>query len=132
MDSRTTRSSLLALLAYFNMAHFAKVVGGIVENIIVAEQDFIDSLNDGSIWVLVATDDLSDGTTIENLVFLKRCADIGGTYDASNEVFTPAQPYASWVLNELTWQWEPPVEFPEGVDSYEWSESTRNWALTAY
>ena len=35
------------------MAHFSKVVDGIVETVIVAEQDFIDSgkVGDPSIWV---------------------------------------------------------------------------------
>ena len=33
------------------MAHFAKVVDGIVTQVIVAEQEFIDTLSDSDSWV---------------------------------------------------------------------------------
>ena len=33
------------------MAHFAKVVDGLVTEVIVAEQDFINALPDSSSWI---------------------------------------------------------------------------------
>ena len=35
----------------------------------------------------------------------------------------------TWVLNEDTCQWEPPVEYPNDGDEYGWNEDTKSWSL---
>jgi len=68
-----------------------------------------------------------------------RYAGIGMKYDATNDVFYRQQPYASWILNTETWDWEAPVALPDdaGVDDpdnpteiveYTWDEDTTSWA----
>ena len=54
-------------------------------------------------------------------------AQIGGTYDADNDVFYGPKPFASWTLNSTNWQWEAPVAYPEGDALYTWDEDTTSW-----
>jgi len=102
------------------MSHFAKIdSNNIVENVIVAEQDFINSgaVGDSFLWV----------QTSYNNNFRKNYAGVGFTYDATRDAFIPPQPYPSWVLNEDTCQWGAPVAYPDDGKSYDWDEDTLSW-----
>ena len=55
--------------------------------------------------------------------FRKNYAAKGHIYDPVRDAFYAPQPYASWILNEDTCQWEPPVARPEGMD-WHWKEDT--------
>jgi hypothetical protein len=57
----------------------------------------------------------------------KNYAGIGFTYDAGRDAFIPPQPYPSWVLNETTCRWEPPVPYPTDGKYYAWDETTTSW-----
>jgi hypothetical protein len=65
--------------------------------------------------------------------FRKNYAGIGYTYDAERDAFIPPKPYNSWVLNENTCLWEPPVPYPTDVGTeekwkfYIWNEDTLLW-----
>jgi hypothetical protein len=63
--------------------------------------------------------------------FRKNYAGIGYTYDADIDAFVPPKPYASWVLNNDTAQWEPPVPMPDDGDKYSWDEETTSWVVLA-
>lgn len=56
----------------------------------------------------------------------KNFASIGYTYDEVNDVFIPPKPYSSWILNEDTCKWEPPVDYPSDDKVYEWREAVGN------
>ena len=107
------------------MSHFARVNNGIVEEVLVADQDFIDnyvSLSPGE-WI----------KTSYNANIRFRYAGLGMTYDSANNVFITAQPFPSWTLNETTWDWDSPVPHPDveddSTDFYEWNEETQSWDL---
>jgi len=56
-------------------------------------------------------------------------AGIGYTFDetkGTDGAFIPPQPFDSWVLDEETCLWEPPVPMPED-GYYIWNESTQSW-----
>lgn len=57
----------------------------------------------------------------------KNYAGIGYTYDAGRDAFIEPQPFASWVLNETTCRWEPPVPYPTDGKYYSWDEATTSW-----
>jgi hypothetical protein len=63
----------------------------------------------------------------------KNYAGIGYTYNADLDAFVPPQPYASWLLNEETAQWEAPTPMPadagtgEPPKMYSWDEATTSW-----
>lgn len=119
------------------MSHFAKVVNGIVEEVTVAEQDFIDAgyLGDPSLWVQTSFNTKGnvhygpDGNPDGGVALRGNYAFIGGTYDKENDVFYEPQPFPSWTLNRSTWLWEPPVPYHQDGNQYIWDEPTKNWIL---
>jgi hypothetical protein len=42
----------------------------------------------------------------------------------------PPQPYNSWVLDEGTCLWNPPVPMPTDGNLYNWDEATTSWILS--
>ena len=55
-------------------------------------------------------------------------AGINYTYDTENDVFISPKPYDSWTLDETTWLWKAPVDYPEDSEnSYTWNEETTSW-----
>ena len=59
--------------------------------------------------------------------FRKNYAGIGYTYRQDIDAFVPPQPFASWVINELTAQWDAPVPMPTDGKMYSWDEATTSW-----
>jgi hypothetical protein len=104
------------------MSHFAKVENGIVTQVIVAEQDVIDSGMFGIGWVQTSYN-THGGQHPENRPLRGNYASIGYIYDQKNDVFYAPQPYSSWTLNQSTWLWESPISRPNDGKRYEWDES---------
>ena len=98
---------------------FAKVKDGIVIECIVADQNFIDSYADNTPGTWLKTKE--DGSIRKNY------AGIGYTYDAENDAFIAPKPFNSWVLNNTTFKWEPPVPYPDDGKRYVWNETTKAW-----
>ena len=61
--------------------------------------------------------------------FRKNYAGIGYTYDEQRDAFIAPKPYASFVLNEDTCLWEPPVPYPTDGERYTWNEENLEWVL---
>jgi hypothetical protein len=59
----------------------------------------------------------------------KNYAGIGCTYDEERDAFIPPKPFTSWILNEDTCLWDPPVQHPEDGNNYSWDEETLSWKL---
>ena len=59
--------------------------------------------------------------------FRKNYASIGGTYDEERDAFIPPKKYQSWVLNEETCCWDPPIPYPSDGHYYLWNEETLSW-----
>ena len=115
------------------MSHFAKVENGIVTQVIVADQDVIDSGMFGAGWVQTSYNTRGgihygqDGQPDGGVALRKNYAGIGYTYDAVRDAFIAPQPFPSWVLNEQTCQWGAPVPMPTDGKRYNWDEATLNW-----
>jgi|TARA_B110000285_G_scaffold144968_1_gene161916 hypothetical protein len=118
------------------MAHFAKIEDGIVTNVIVAEQEFIDT-QDGT-WVQTSYNTYGnvhygqDGNADGGVALRGNYAGIGYTYDTDNDVFYKPKPYASWTLAD-TWLWVAPIAYPDDGNLYDWDEdvyqadNTKGW-----
>ena len=65
--------------------------------------------------------------TSYNGTIRKNFAGIGYVYDAQRNAFISPKPYASWILNESTCQWNAPVAMPIDEKRYVWDEATINW-----
>ena len=108
------------------MSHFAKVENGIVTQVIVAEQDAIDSGLFGTGWVQTSYN-TRGGQHPEGRPLRKNYAGIGYTYDNQRDAFIAPKPYPSWVLNEQTCLWSSPVPYPTDDKNYIWNEETMTW-----
>ena len=107
------------------MAHFAKInEQNIVEQVIVADQEFIDSgaVGDPSIWVQTSYNTYGGVHKTGGTPLRKNYAGIGFAYDRERDAFIPPQPYPSWTLNEETCLWESPIPYPEDGKFYSWDE----------
>jgi len=114
------------------MAHYAQVVDGIVRHVIVAEAEFIATLEDKAAWVQTSYNTHCGVHLTGGVPLRKNFAGIGFTYDAQRDAFIPMKRYASWSLNEETCQWEAPVAIPDDGQDYRWDEGRMTWVpLTA-
>jgi hypothetical protein len=116
------------------MSHFAQVKNNIVEQVIVAEQDVIDTFSDSSDWIQTSyntragvhyapnTYPLSaDGGIALNYNY----AGIGYNWDGTG--FYEPQPFPSWTLDKTTYIWQAPTPKPSDDKIYNWDEETQIW-----
>jgi hypothetical protein len=110
------------------MSHFAKVIDGIVTEVLVIEQDVIDTgmFGDPALWVQTSYNTYG-GQHPEGRPLRKNYAGIGYTYDADRDAFIPPQPFPSWTLNEETCLWDAPTAYPDDGQPYYWDEATLAW-----
>lgn len=108
------------------MSHFAKVENGIVVQVIVAEQDVIDSGIFGNGWIQTSYNTYG-GKHPNNIPLRKNYACIGYIYDESLDAFYSRSPYFSWILDEESCLWQPPVPYPQDSKNYIWDEETICW-----
>jgi hypothetical protein len=110
------------------MSHFAKVIDGIVTEVLVIEQDVIDTGLFGDPALFIQTSyNTYGGQHPEGRPLRKNYAGVGYTYDPERDAFIPPQPFASWALNEDTCLWVAPVAYPDDGKPYYWDEATLAW-----
>jgi hypothetical protein len=111
------------------MAHFAKVVDGVVTQVIVAEPEFFQTFVDSSPgeWIQTSYNTHGGEHKLGGTPLRKNYAGIGFTYDRVKDAFIPPKPFASWLLNEDTCLWDAPVAMPDDGKFYQWDEATTNW-----
>ena len=59
--------------------------------------------------------------------FRKNYAGKGYTYDEERDAFIPPKTFDSWILNDDTCVYDPPVEYPDDGKMYQWNEDTTSW-----
>ena len=130
------------------MAHFCKLgKGNIVERVEVVSNDVatteqagMDFLNNlyGSrdVWKQTSYNTIAGEHKLGGTPFRKNYAGIGFTYDQTRDAFIPPKPHNSWIFNETTCLWNPPIPEPtltqEEIDNsnyYKWNEDNRSWDL---
>jgi hypothetical protein len=112
------------------MAHFAKVEDGIVTEVLVIEQDVIDTglFGDPALWVQTSYN-THGGQHPDGKPLRKNYAGVGFTYDAERDAFYAPQPFPSWVLDEDTCYWAAPILYPTDGKPYVWDEDAQAWVL---
>lgn len=116
------------------MAHFARInEQNIVEQVIVAEQEFIDSgaVGNPDEWLQTSYNTQGGIHTQGGTPFRKNFASIGYFYDRERDAFIPPQPYSSWALDEESCLWKPPTPKPELKDNEvsNWNEEKLSWEI---
>ncbi len=92
--------------------NFALIKNGIVENIIVADNDFINSIKSNYEHI--------EETTEEKIIHLE---DTWNLLDG----YRRKKPYESWAWNQGKNNWEAPTNYPEDDKSYVWDEKNKIW-----
>lgn len=111
------------------MSHFAQIdASNTVIQVIVAEQDVIDSGLFGTGWIQTSYNTHGGVHTLGGTPLRKNYAGIGYTYDPVLDAFVPPKPYASWTLNETTAQWQAPTPMNDDGKMYAWDEAALAWA----
>lgn len=131
------------------MGHFAEIdKDGIVQRVIAAEQDFINSgaVGDASNWIQTSYNSRGGVHYKENSHepsgkphLRYNYAGIGFTYDKVRDAFIPPQTYPSWIFNETTANWDSPIPRPileghyhgeEYHDAHQqWDEENLTWKI---
>ena len=113
------------------MAHYAKVLDGVVIKVIVAEASFFDTFVDTSPgqWVQTSYNTHGGVHLLGGTPLRYNYAGVGFIYDADADAFYEPQPFPSWTLNTSTYLWEPPVAMPDDSDTvrYKWNEDDQQW-----
>lgn len=120
------------------MAHFAQLdENNIVVNVIVVSNEtlnndeFPESENLGvSFCKSLYGEDTCWAQTSYNASFRYNYAGIGYTFNPAptpNGAFIPPKPYSSWLLDEATFRWVPPVPYPVDGNVYVWNETNCSW-----
>ena len=110
------------------MAHYAKVVDGLVVKVIVAEESFFNSFVDDSpgSWIQTSYNTHGNIHSLGGTPLRKNFAGVGQSYDLALDAFIPRQKWESWTLNTTSGLWESPVPYPE-TGYHKWDEPTLAW-----
>ncbi len=117
------------------MSHFAKVEDGIVVEVHVVEQELVDTY-DGT-WIQTSYNtrggkhyEPNSEVEDDKPALRYNYAGLNFTYDSVKDAFIPPKPYPSFVLNETTFRYEPPIPYPEGLpggpNRFFWDEEHYN------
>jgi hypothetical protein len=118
------------------MAHFAKLEGETVTDVVVVDNNDIIGADGGEsedVGIVFLKDLFGQDTvwkqTSWSASFRKNYAMIGGTYDADKDAFIHVKPFPSWQLNEETCIWEAPVPIPDDHETnpVRWDEENQEW-----
>lgn len=114
------------------MAHFAQLNDDniVTQVIVVSNNELLDNGVESEAKGIAFCQSLFGGNwkqTSYNGNIRKNYASIGYIYDANKDVFIPPKPWNSWILNELNYQWEAPVVYPNDGKNYVWFEPNQQW-----
>jgi len=109
------------------MAHFAEIDENNNVLRVIVISDSLESI--GSEWCSQTFGGTWLQTSYNNRI-RKNFAGIGYTYNSTLDAFIPPKPEnnPSWVLDETTCQWIPPVAKPS-IPEYQWNEDKQQWIL---
>ena len=114
------------------MAHFAKLDENnlVTQVIVVHNNELLNNGVESEAKGITFCQSLFGGNwkqTSYNGTVRKNFAGVGYTYDESRDAFIPPKPFNSWLLNESTCNWDPPVAYPKDGKLYIWDETIANW-----
>jgi hypothetical protein len=109
------------------MSHYAQVKNGQVQQVIVAEADVIATFADAEDWIQTSYNTRRNTHLLGGTALRGNYAGTGYTYDSTNDVFYPPQPFASWQLNTTTWSWSAPQPHPADGGRWDWNEQQQQW-----
>jgi hypothetical protein len=108
------------------MSHFAKIDdNNVVVEVLVGDNSLP---NEGYDWFVKTFGGTWIKTSYSGAIRNKYAA-IGDTYNSELDIFISPKPFASWILNETTANWEAPITYPTDDKIYNWDEASLSWKL---
>lgn len=120
------------------MAHFAELDENnvVLRVIVVSNADTADAFGVEKEYIGAAfCERLLGGRwkqTSYNNNFRKRYAAVGSVYSEEHDAFLPIKPFPSWVLNEITLEWDPPIPKPQDGKLHVWDEPSGSWTVLTF
>ncbi len=119
------------------MAHFAELDNiNIVKRVVVVNNEVLlkDGVEDEQQGIDFLVSTFGGGwwkQTSYNGNFRKNYAGEGMYYDKSLDAFIPPKPtqFPSWIFDENTCRWQPPISKPNDGNPYKWDEDTTSWVI---
>jgi len=119
------------------MANFAQLdESGVVRKVVSVEDSYTateDGLENENIGIIYCKQQYGEDTiwkqTSFNGNFRKNFAKPGYIYIEVLDAFIAPGLYRSWLLNEDTCTWYPPIPYPNDGLDYVWNEETLSWDL---
>ena len=119
------------------MAYFAKAENGFVVQVVSIPdkhesrgQDYLNNdLGLSGVWLQTSYNTRGGVHMYLGEPIRKNYAGVGYTYDETRDAFIPPKPYPSWLLNEDSCLWEPPVKYPADGQPYSWDEESLSWVV---
>lgn len=97
------------------MAYYAKIENGVVVQVIVADQAFVDA--QPGTWV----ETKKDGS------IRSKYAGIGDEFHEDLDAFVTKKMYPSWSLDPVSKEYKAPINKPSNGKDYEWDEVNGTW-----
>lgn len=114
-----------------DIGHFAQIdEENLVMQVIRARNIDLElrTINYGERWVQCSYNTRGGVHSSGGTPLRKNYPGMNWTYDPIRDAFIPPKRYDSWVLNEDTCLWDPPVPKPIDDDKlYIWDENLKNW-----
>ena len=122
------------------MAHYAFLdQDNIVVDIIVGidETELIEGLDPetwygnfrGKVCKRTSYNTIANSHILGDTPFRKNYAQVGYIYNEELDAFIPPKTLPSFILDEQTFTWKPPLPYPEGENRYVWNEESISWEL---
>lgn len=104
--------------------YYAEVIDGKVTRVLVVEGTVLEATR----WLRNNVSKNRWVKTCDKGSFRNKYAGVGDEYHKELNAFIPKKKYASWILNEEKFEYEPPIAKPsEG--NYDWDEDIKKWKL---
>jgi hypothetical protein len=125
------------------MAHYAFLdENNVVTMVIVGKNEDEDGIDWEQFYGAVRTSyntaggvyydpDTQQPSQDQSKAFRKNYAGIGYTYDPVRDAFLPPKPFNSWILDESSCTWQPPVPRPTDGENYQWNEDLLTWEIAS-
>ena len=98
----------LGMSSVINMAHYARVENNIVQEVIVADKEFIATWPGE--WIKTSYNTRRGKHTLGGTPLRKNYAAAGYIWDEKRDAFYDPQPHPTWTFNEEMCIWEDPRE----------------------
>ena len=111
------------------MAHYAFLDdSNIVTEVIVGrdEDEIVDGISDWEVYYGEFRGQRCLRTSYNGNI-RKNFAGIDYLYDEVRDAFIEPQPFSSWILDEDTCRYFPPIPYPDDGKLYDWDEDSSSW-----